>query len=115
MVSRALWRNDRAAELRRILSSGRILVGEADRSVPDRSAHRRTAGHPLGRINPSLRLPSQQTVQAIKRRHRVRRLKLFGSAVRDDFRPDSDIDIAVTFDPAAPAGAADLSALAAEL
>lgn len=29
----------------------------------------------------------------------IRRLALFGSALRDDFRPDSDIDLLVTFDP----------------
>ena len=30
-------------------------------------------------------------------RHRVRRLALFGSALRDDFSPDSDIDMLVEF------------------
>ena len=34
------------------------------------------------------------------RRHHVRRLALFGSVVRDDFRPDSDVDVLVEFDPA---------------
>lgn len=33
------------------------------------------------------------------RRHQVRRLALFGSALRDDFRPDSDIDVLVEFEP----------------
>ena len=108
-------RNGRGAALRRLLSSGRILVGEIDRSLPDRSAHRATAGQPIGRINPALRLPARRTIQAIKRRHCVRRLKVFGSAVRNDFRPDSDIDIAVTLKTSAPTGAADLNALAAEL
>jgi predicted nucleotidyltransferase len=31
------------------------------------------------------------------RRHGVQRLSLFGSILRDDFRPDSDIDILVEF------------------
>lgn len=31
------------------------------------------------------------------RRWQVRELALFGSAVREDFRPDSDIDVLVTF------------------
>ena len=35
------------------------------------------------------------------RRYQVRRLALFGSALRDDFRPDSDLDILVTFAPEA--------------
>lgn len=33
------------------------------------------------------------------RRHQVRKLSLFGSAVRDDFKPGSDIDILVEFEP----------------
>ena len=33
------------------------------------------------------------------RRHHVQKLAIFGSALRDDFRPDSDIDILVEFEP----------------
>ncbi len=33
------------------------------------------------------------------RRHHIRRLALFGSIVRDDFTPDSDIDVLVEFEP----------------
>lgn len=33
------------------------------------------------------------------RRHSIRRLSYFGSIVRDDFRPDSDIDVLVEFQP----------------
>ena len=29
----------------------------------------------------------------------VREISVFGSALRDDFRPDSDIDLLVTFEP----------------
>jgi uncharacterized protein len=32
------------------------------------------------------------------RRHHIRRLAIFGSALRDDFRPDSDLDILVEFE-----------------
>ena len=35
-------------------------------------------------------------------RWRIREFSLFGSVLRDDFRPDSDVDILVTFDPHAP-------------
>lgn len=38
------------------------------------------------------------------RRHRVRRLSLFGSILRDDFGPDSDIDVLVEFEPGATPG-----------
>jgi len=33
------------------------------------------------------------------RRNRIRRLSLFGSILRDDFRPDSDVDFLVEFEP----------------
>jgi predicted nucleotidyltransferase len=33
------------------------------------------------------------------RRNHVRRLSLFGSILRDDFRPDSDVDVLVEFEP----------------
>jgi len=33
------------------------------------------------------------------RRWRIRELALFGSALRDDFGPESDVDILVEFDP----------------
>ncbi len=31
--------------------------------------------------------------------HGIRRLALFGSVLRDDFRPDSDVDVLVEFEP----------------
>lgn len=33
------------------------------------------------------------------RRHHIRSLAAFGSVLRDDFRPDSDIDVLVEFEP----------------
>jgi len=33
------------------------------------------------------------------RRWRIRELAIFGSALREDFRPDSDVDVLVTFEP----------------
>ena len=33
------------------------------------------------------------------RRHHVRKLALFGSVLREDFGPDSDIDVLVEFEP----------------
>ena len=32
------------------------------------------------------------------RRHHIRKLAFFGSVVRDDFRPDSDVDVLIEFD-----------------
>jgi predicted nucleotidyltransferase len=45
---------------------------------------------PLGRI------------EAFCRKWRVREFSLFGSVLRDDFRPDSDVDVLVSFEPEAP-------------
>jgi uncharacterized protein len=42
----------------------------------------------------------------ICRRYRVRRLALFGSALRDDFGPDSDVDLLVEFLPGTRTGLA---------
>jgi predicted nucleotidyltransferase len=38
-------------------------------------------------------------VSAFCQRHHIARLALFGSVLRDDFRPDSDIDVLVEFQP----------------
>ena len=35
------------------------------------------------------------------RRHRIQRLSFFGSALRADFRPDSDVDVLVEFEGSA--------------
>lgn len=39
-----------------------------------------------------------ESVTRFCRRHHIRRLAVFGSALRDDFRPDSDVDILVEFE-----------------
>ncbi len=33
------------------------------------------------------------------RKHNIKKLSLFGSVLRNDFRPDSDIDVLVEFEP----------------
>jgi len=38
------------------------------------------------------------------RRHHIRRLSLFGSVLREDFGPESDIDVLVEFEPDAIVG-----------
>ena len=40
------------------------------------------------------------------RRNRIRRLALFGSVLRDDFTPESDVDVLVEFEPGARVGLA---------
>jgi predicted nucleotidyltransferase len=41
----------------------------------------------------------RDAVSAFCRRHHITRLALFGSVLRDDFGPESDIDVLVEFQP----------------
>lgn len=47
---------------------------------------------------PKISIPNK-SLQRFCTQYRVRRLALFGSVLRDDFSPDSDIDILVLFEP----------------
>ncbi|MBU0606661.1 MAG: nucleotidyltransferase domain-containing protein [Armatimonadetes bacterium] len=40
---------------------------------------------------------NRDQVAEVCRRHGIRRLSLFGSVLRDDFGPDSDVDVLVEF------------------
>ncbi len=40
-----------------------------------------------------------QLIAEFCRRHRIRRLSLFGSVLRPDFRSDSDVDVLVELEP----------------
>ena len=54
-------------------------------------------------------------IGAFCRRNSIRKLALFGSVLRDNFGPDSDIDILVEFEPEAKPGFFDLSRMSREL
>lgn len=43
--------------------------------------------------------PSRDQIAEFCERHHIRRLCLFGSVLRPDFGPDSDIDVLVEFEP----------------
>ena len=49
-------------------------------------------------MSPNLSI-DRGAVSALCRRHHITRLALFGSALRDDFGPDSDVDVLVEFAP----------------
>ena len=59
-------------------------------------------------------LPKSRIAEFCKR-NRIRRLSLFGSVLRKDFGPDSDIDILVEFEPGTRVGLIRLSGLEIEL
>ena len=49
---------------------------------------------------PHPRIPGpRDRIEDFCRRNRVRRLALFGSVLRDDFGPESDVDVLVEFEP----------------
>lgn len=57
----------------------------------------------------------KDVVAAFCRKWRIRELSLFGSALRDDFRPESDLDFLVSFEPEAHWDLFDLIAMREEL
>jgi predicted nucleotidyltransferase len=54
-------------------------------------------------------------IAAFSRRHRIRKLALFGSVLRDDFTPESDVDVLVEFEPGTRVGLFDLYDMEQEL
>lgn len=68
----------------------------------------------MARIRPSAKKDVMRIVEdkigeinGLCRRHRVKELYLFGSALREDFGPDSDIDLGVVFSRDGVAGSFD--------
>jgi len=56
-----------------------------------------------------------EAIRATCRRFGVAELSLFGSAMRDDFRPDSDVDLLVSFQPGTTVGLLEFLELRDEL
>jgi hypothetical protein len=50
----------------------------------------------MGKVR--IEIPKEKIAKFCKRNH-IRKLSLFGSVLHGDFRPDSDIDLLVEFDP----------------
>jgi hypothetical protein len=61
-----------------------------------------------------IKLPKDQ-IADFCRRHRIRRLSVFGSALREDYGPDSDVDVLVEFEPDACVGLITLAGMELEL
>ncbi len=62
----------------------------------------------------NISIPDREIAELCRRYH-VRSLALFGSALRADFRANSDVDLLVEFDPDAHVGLLLLSRLQREL
>lgn len=57
----------------------------------------------------------QSKIAEFCQRHQIRQLSLFGSVLRSDFRPDSDIDLLVEFVPGQRIGFFELVGMEIEL
>jgi predicted nucleotidyltransferase len=49
-------------------------------------------------VAPRIKIPHDE-LAALCRRWKIRRLSLFGSVLRDDFGPESDVDVLLEFEP----------------
>ncbi|MBW2031297.1 MAG: nucleotidyltransferase family protein [Deltaproteobacteria bacterium] len=63
---------------------------------------------------PSLNIPREE-LERFCEKNRIRRLSIFGSALRGDFGPESDIDVLVEFEPDARVGLIKLAGMEMEL
>jgi len=57
----------------------------------------------------------RERIAAFCRRHHMRRLALFGSVLRGDFGPESDVDVLVEFKPGRSVGLIRLAGIEREL
>ena len=60
-------------------------------------------------------LIDREKIAKFCRRHQIGKLSLFGSVLREDFQPDSDVDVLVVFQPHATVGFLRLAAIELEL
>lgn len=63
---------------------------------------------------PKIDIPKAH-LESFCRRFQVRWIALFGSVLRDDFRPDSDVDVLVSFEPEAAVSFMTLAKMKREL
>ena len=98
------------------LKDAEVLKGLVATTFPDRSRR----GHPnaarrLRRPHATLRLLTRRQRQQLAKRYGLAEMSLFGSAVRSDFRPDSDVDVLVRLRKGVPLTLATLAGLKQEL
>lgn len=61
-----------------------------------------------------IEIPKERITEFCRANH-IRRLALFGSVLRDDFGPDSDVDVLVEFEPGTRVGLFRLAGIEIEL
>ncbi|MBX7244640.1 MAG: nucleotidyltransferase family protein [Candidatus Sumerlaeaceae bacterium] len=65
-------------------------------------------------MTPNATLPRER-LESFCQRNGIRKLSLFGSVLRDDFGPDSDVDVLVEFEPDKRVGLIRLAGMELEL
>jgi hypothetical protein len=65
-------------------------------------------------VNSQISIPRDR-IASFCRERGIRRLAIFGSALRPDFRPDSDIDVLVEFEPGRTPGLLSIARMEREL
>ncbi len=63
---------------------------------------------------PQITVPREQ-IAAICQRYHIRTLALFGSVLREDFAPNSDVDVLIEFEPGKTPGFFTIARIAREL
>jgi predicted nucleotidyltransferase len=87
-------------------------IASMGRGLPDRSM--RTARDKRSDATPKLQVDREQ-IASFCRRWDISELALFGSAARDEFRSDSDMDVLVTFAGSSRRTLSDMIGIEAEL
>lgn len=72
-----------------------LIIGSVYRSFPAPFRHGSSDAPFLGRLHPTINPPSRRALARVARRFGLAEMRVFGSAVHADFRPDSDIDVLV--------------------
>jgi uncharacterized protein len=80
--------------------------------LPGTESHAPTRG---GRVLSARIAVNREKIAEFCRQHHIRRLSLFGSVLREDFRPDSDVDVLIEFEPGHTVGLIRLAGMEREL
>jgi hypothetical protein len=74
------------------------LAGKGILSSMEISGNRSGSAKQSMKVNPNIKVPGGK-IAGFCQRHHVKKLSLFGSVLRNDFGPESDVDVLVEFMP----------------
>lgn len=91
------------------------VKGSAVRAFRNPHEHGSFDAQSLGRLHPSLPRVSRRILEQLATEHGLARVRAFGSSVRADFRPDSDVDVMIEPAPGSRVGLSSLLAIREQL